>query len=102
MVADHTTIGTHENASFFALTAGQQAKYNVILAYRAGGPPTYIEDLCISGPANYQSTFHNLVGVRMENTNGFYYKGIWFTAYEAGLWLVDHSGFVPQTFFCTV
>ena len=28
----------------------------------------------------------------MENTNGFYYKGIWFTAYEAGLWLVDHSG----------
>ena len=37
----------------------------------------------------------------MENTNGFYYKGIWFTAYEAGLWLVDHSGFVPQTFFCT-
>ena len=38
----------------------------------------------------------------MENTNGFYYKGIWFTAYEAGLWLVDHSGFVPQTFFCTV
>ena len=35
----------------------------------------------------------------MENTNGFYFKGLWFTAYEAGLWLVDHSGFVPQTSF---
>lgn len=88
----HTTIGTLENASFFGKSAGQQAKYNIILAYRAGGPPTYIEDMCISGPMGYQSSFHNLVGIRMENTNGFYFKGIWFTAYEAGLWLVDHSG----------
>ena len=46
----HTTIGTRENSSFFAESAGQWAKYNVILAYRAGGPPTYIEDMCISGP----------------------------------------------------
>ena len=76
--------GSHENASFFAESAGQQAKYSLLYAYRVGGPPTYIEDLCISGPSNYQASFHNLVGIRMENTNGFYFKGIWFTAYEAG------------------
>ena len=46
----HTTIGCRENASFFGESAGVQAKYSIILAYRAGGPPTYIEDMCISGP----------------------------------------------------
>jgi len=76
--------GSHENASFYAESAGQHAKYSLLYAYRVGGPPTYIEDLCISGPSNYQASFHNLVGIRMENTNGFYFKGVWFTAYEAG------------------
>lgn len=83
--------GSHENASFFAESAGQQAKYSLLYAYRVGGPPTYIEDLCISGPSNYQASFHNLVGIRMENTNGFYFKGIWFTAYEAGYVLTAES-----------
>jgi hypothetical protein len=59
----HTTIGTRENASFFAESAGQQAKYNVILAYRAGGPPTYIEDMCISGPVRSQSAAASVAGV---------------------------------------
>ena len=80
----HTTIGTHENASFFAKSAGQEAKYGLFYAYRVGGPPTYIENLCISGPAGYQSGLHNLVGIRMENTNGFYFQSCWFTSFEAG------------------
>ena len=88
----HTLIGGKENASFFDKSIGQVAKYQIIWAYRAGGPPTYIEDMCISGPMNYSPDYHNLVGIKMQNTNGFYFKGIWFTAYEAGLWLTDHSG----------
>jgi hypothetical protein len=70
----HTTLGCKEDAAFFSQTAGQAGRYQIVLAYRPGGPPTYIEDMTISGPMNFESTFHNLVAVKMQNTNGFYFK----------------------------
>ena len=66
----HTTLQTKEDSSFFANTAGQLAKYQVIWAYRPGGPPTYIEDMTILGCQNYGVNNKNLVGVKMTNTNG--------------------------------
>ena len=66
-----------ENGTFFGKPEhiGQVAKFAVIWAYRAGGPPTYIEDMCIKGAVGNKPEYHNLVGVKMTNTNGFYFKG---------------------------
>ena len=65
-----------ENGTFFGRPEhiGQVAKFAVIYAYRAGGPPTYIEDMCIKGAVGNKPEYHNLVGVKMTNTNGFYFK----------------------------
>jgi hypothetical protein len=90
----HTTLQAKENASFFSdptRTNGKQL-FELIDAYRPGGPPTYIEDLALMGCQNYSPSSHNLVGVKCTNTNGLFFKGIWFTAMDAGISMQDHSG----------
>jgi hypothetical protein len=90
----HTTLQTKENSTFFAdpaRTNGQQT-FEIIDAYRPGGPPTYIEDLALMGCQNYSPSNHNLVGVKCTNTNGLFFKGIWFTAMDAGISMQTESG----------
>ena len=78
----HTTLQAKENASFFSDPTRTNGKnmYELIDAYRPGGPPTYIEDLALMGCQNYSPSSHNLVGIKCTNTNGLFFKGIWFTA----------------------
>ena len=47
----HTTLQTKENSTFFGDAARSSGKpmYELINAYRPGGPPTYIEDLALMG-----------------------------------------------------
>ena len=122
----HTTLQTKENSTFFgdpSRTNGKQT-YEIIDAYRPGGPPTYIEDLALMGCQNYSYLLrgmymssnppmyrcvlglfmtywppgrsspsnHNLVGVKCTNTNGLFFKGIWFTAMDAGISMQTESG----------
>ena len=83
-----------ENTSFFSdpTRSGGKQMYELIDAYRPGGPPTYIEDLALMGCQNDSPASHNLVGIKCTNTNGLFFKGIWITAVDAGISMQDSSG----------
>ncbi|WP_314140151.1 hypothetical protein [Buttiauxella noackiae] len=87
-----TTIVPKEDEAFFAAAGPGENKFQLLVLYRVGGPPTTIERLALLGPDNYPQPMGNLSLIWGQNINGVTFNELWGSSCARGISLDTSSG----------